>query len=464
MVRIILEDMKLNNNRRKPTILKKEVVPSDIPSKREREFYKDEIKKEKEVERVKEEKIDEYFKNKTSNIQRIQRTPQLKRKSKAIHKPILIIFIICILLGGVYWGGNFLQKATVTITSKHQAIIYNNKQFTASKDQTISNPVDFEIMIVSDNKPKKIILTDSKEVSVKATGSITLYNEFSLTPQKLSAGTFIMDSDGKTYKTDSLVTIPGYTIDENKKIISGQITANITSFLPGEAYNGDPQDFYISSFKGTAKYNKIYGKLKIPLTGGAQGLVYILNDLDKSGVNIIANSSLKEELLKQVKAQVPPGYILYPDALTFSYKIDDNFLSKTPDAEVPIDGTLSVVLLKEQSLVDNIIKISLLNISDDEFKEIKILDLDKLSFNFVDKQQIITKDMNSVSFLFTGNIDAVWNPDVEALKTKLLGVDKSAVLPIFRQDKGIASALVDIFPQWQKHIPNDVSKINIITK
>lgn len=458
MGRIIIEDMRFNKRERKIPSIKEVVLSPKLITPLD--DYKEKKEEIKEVEDKKESKILEYFKNKSLNKQRFQIPPQIKTKPKILHKFTFIVFILSIIVGGIYWGGNIFQRANITITSKHQIITSHNKQFIASKDSN-SNLINFEIMIISDKKLKNIILTKSKDVSIKAEGSITLYNEFSTKKELLSAGTFLSDNDGKAYKINNTVTIPGYKID-NKKIIPGQVVVNISSFLAGETYNGTPPDFYINSFKGTNKYNKIYGKLKSPLVGGASGLVYILDDRSKSNIDDIAQSSFKEDLLKQVKALVPPEYILYPDASIFSYKIGDNILSKTPEAEVPIEGFLSVVLLKEKSLIFNIIKNSLPGISSNELKEITISDLNKLSFSFVNKNQLITKSMNSVAFSFSGDVNAIWNPDEDILKTKLLGVNKNNVLSIFRQDPGISSALVKIFPPWQKYIPNDLSKINII--
>ena len=460
MVRIILEDIK-SNKEKKNLIVKREIASS--PGQTVKKYAQEEIKKDKEIEKENESKIDEYFKSRSREKPRLHRTPQIKTKSKILHKPILIIFIVCVIVGGIYWGGNIFQKANITITSKHQIITYDNKQFVAGKDQG-GNAIDFEIMITPDKKQESVILTDSKDVSIKAEGSVTLYNEFSANPQKLLAGTFLSDDSGKTYKTDAAVTIPGYTKDNNKIIIPGQVVVNISSFLAGDSYNGAPTDFYVNSFKGTTKYNKIYGKLESPISGGASGTVYMLDDINKKKIINIAESSFKNDLLKKVKAQVPPGYILYPRAMTFSYIIGDNILSKTPTAEVAISGVLSVVLLKEESLMDNIIKVSLPNIKGNELKEIKISDLSNLSFIFTNIDQLITKDMNSVSFALSGSVDAVWNPDIEILKTKLIGISKDNVLPIFGQDPGIASALVKISPPWQKYIPNNLSRINIITK
>ena len=306
------------------------------------------------------------------------------------------------------------------------------------------------------------MLTEPKDISIKAGGSVTLYNEFSTASQKLLAGTFLADEEGKAYKTDSIVVVPGYKLDKDKKIIPGQVSVSITAFLPGETYNGSPDNFYITSFKGTSKYSKIYGKLKSPLTGGISGLVYTLNDKDKLNIENMANFSFKEELMRKVIAQVPAGYILYPDAVSFDYKIDDDSVySKTPSAEIQIEGTFSVVLLNEESLLSNIIKVSLSDIGKEEISEIKIPNISELVFSFKDIDQLITKETNSIYFYLTGDLDAVWNPNLEILKTKLIGINKNEVLPIFRLDPGISSAIVKIFPPWQKYTPEDINKINI---
>lgn len=440
MNRIIIEDIKLNNKKK-----------FDLPKKTEFSSHILDIKK-KEIKKVP-----------ISRVERIGRTPRVRSKPRVIHKSTMIIFIICVLGGGVYFGGNMLQKADVNIIAKHQTINYKDKQFTATKDQSAGG-INFEIMIVSDKKNKNIILTDTKEVSLKAKGVVTLYNEFGLTPQKLLAGSFISDKDGKAYKIDNTVTIPGYKIGSDKKIIPGEIDVSVTSFLPGSAYNGNQSDFYISSFKNTPKYNKIYGKLKSELSGGAQGLVYVLNEDNKKTLDDIINSSLKNDLFSQVKAQVPPGYLLYPDAFNFSYKIDDNVFSETPDGKVQVEGTLSVVIIKEQSLIDSIMKTSLPNVKGDELKEVTLPDINNLTFSFTDENQVIAKELEQISFLLNGEMDAIWNPDIDKIKTNLVGVNKDNVASIFKQDPGISSASVKIFPLWQKNIPKDISRINIFTK
>lgn len=462
MARIIFEDMKLNKDRRQTTQKKeREPILSPVRIKEEIEHQKEIIKQQEKKEIEREEiKINEYIKSiKNHSESRLSMTPRVPTSKRAVKRPLIITFIFCIFIALAYLGGNIFEKADINITRKHEILTYKTKQFIAEKNS--NNGVNFEIMITPSKKSINLVLTEPKEVSIKAEGSITLYNEFSTKAEKISAGTFVSDEEGKTYKTNSTVTIPGFKT-ENKKIIPGQVSVSITSFLPGDAYNGSPTSFYINSFKGTNKYNKIYGKLKSPITGGASGLVYTLDEKSKINIDNIATTSFKEELLSQVKTLVPPGYIIYPGAITFSYDNLANILSKTAETTIDINGTLSVLLLEEESLIDNIIKVSLPNIKDqNELKEITIVDLDKLTFSFINKNQSITKEMDSIPFTLSGDVNAIWNPNIDILKTKLMGVYEDNVLPVFRQDPGISSALVKIFPPWQKYIPSDPVKINI---
>ena len=445
MARIIFEDIKSN---KKNTLDKKSIFSEKIIEDRD----------------IKKSFIIKNYPNDTSaSKQRIERTPQIKKEVKIIRKPILIFTILLILIGGIYYFGNLFYKADIILTPKEQIIKYDAQSFIASKNSK-DKGIEFEIMILSDKKLENITLTEPKEISQKAKGSIVLYNEFSSLPQKLLAGTFISDNEGKSYQTDDAVTIPGYSFDENKKIVPGQIIVNISSFLPGENYNGFQEDFYINSFKDTKKYDLIYGKLKNPIVGGALGLYYVPNESDKIKIENIAKTSLKEALYNQVKVLLPPLYVLYPNATNFSYTNNDNYFSKTPEAELEIEGNLTVILFKKESLSNMIIQKSFPGISKSEFDEIKITDLEALSFEFANKNQLITKDLDSVPFNLTGDINLIWNPDIDLLKTKLLGINKNQVLPILREDKGIVLASIRIFPPWKKGIPLDLSKIKITTK
>lgn len=374
-------------------------------------------------------------------------------------KFIFYLLLIILVLFGFYSFLNIFYKANISIEAKHELFTLKDKVFTTSKDE--NNLIPFEITIITEEDEETATLTDSENVSLKAKGEITLYNEYSTTPQSISSGTYISDDKGKTYMINTSVKIPGYKIEESK-VVPGQIDAKITAFLTGDSYNGNPNSFNIISFKNTPKYNKIYAKTKIPLTGGAQGLVYKLNSTKIDDLNKIANSSFKDYIMN--KLEIPDGYILYKDATTFSYQIDEGILSPTPKTKVKMTGKLSAIIFKEKDLSKYLLRVLLPKISKEEFSKLNPPEISKLKFNFTDVNQEITKDLKSLSFMLNGDIDVIWNPDVLSLSNSLRGVSKNKISDIFKQDVGIASVSVKIFPPWKNNLPKSSSRINITVK
>ncbi|MFA6386312.1 MAG: hypothetical protein WCW04_00875 [Candidatus Paceibacterota bacterium] len=394
-----------------------------------------------------------------SSVQRIPQTPIMPGGKRPFNKTILFFFILSILVGAYYLLSNVFLRADITITPKTKTFNIANEKIAASK----KNNVPFEVMIVGDSVYKDVILTSTLTASDKAKGEVTLYNGYSNKAEKIPVGSFISDEKGKTYKTDTTVSIPGYKQDKLKVIIPGQINVGITAFLAGETYNGSPTSFSINSFKGTAKYTKIYGHLKTPLTGGLAGLVYIMDDQEKA--DILSNSDLfKGELLRKLNASVPPGYILYPDAVNYSYNFTDKIVSKTPNLKLEIKANLSAFLVKESDLSNMIINRLLPDITKGERFEIVDPDLSLLSFNFTNKDQVINKETESFDFELTGNVVMNWKPGIENLKDRVVGKSKNEVLSIFKDDLGISKASVTIIPFWSKKLPNKVENINVVLK
>lgn len=451
----IFEDVKINSIKRvvKAPIQSDVVVDTDnhnptyVPTQTER----DDLSR---YEFLKKKKIS------TTPTKRMSDTPRIPNQGRPFNKNILYVFTLAVLLGIVYFLSTVFLHANVTVIPKNQTFDLKHQKFTSGKS---SQSVPFELMIVTDKEYRDIVLSNAKEVSIKAKGQIILYNEYSTKAQKITAGTFVSDEKGINYKTDTTVSIPPYTLDSSKKKIPGQVVVGITAFLPGDAYNGIRESFTINSFKGTDKFKKIYGKAKTAMEGGMIGLVYLMDEKEKANLNI-KTSDFREKLVRKLSAQVPVGYILYPDAMSFTYKVDNNISSKTPDTKIEIEGSLGAFLLKESELSNSLIHKLLPEIGEVERKEIQDPNLSSLSFNFINKDQSISKDIESFEFELTGSLPLLWMPNEETLKSQLLGKKKSEVIDIFKQDKAIVQASVKIIPFWSTKLPVDMKNINIIIK
>lgn len=453
MAKKLMEDMKSKGV--KITQISKEDVGS---TSRKTPIHKeDQVTPEKNREETK--LIKSIYERETS--QKISSTPKIKREKNGTRSIYKILLGVAILVGAVFYIGNLFQSAKINVVAKRDSFVFSGAQLTASNDE--STPIHFELMIVSNEDYKDVTLSKPETVSKKAKGEITFFNEYSTKAQTIIAKTFVSDPSGKTYETDKAISIPGYKTLSGV-IIAGQVSVPITASLPGDVYNGAPNDFVINAFKGTLKEKKIYAKLKAPLTGGAEGVVYALGPNEKGLVHAVAESSFKSNLIKKVNAEVPAGYLLYPNAMSFSYASDDESLFKTANAKVRITGTMSAIIIKQKDISDALIKNKLPNISPNEFKEIQVSDIASLVFNFSNQNQAITKDLKSLNFNLTGTAKATWAPDVETLRSSVKGVRKENLVSIFKNDPGIASASARIFPPWQAYVPDDLTKIHVEVK
>ncbi len=390
--------------------------------------------------------------------EKIYSTPQSRRRSGGMRKSFLVFFIIAVIFGGGYYISDMLHNVSIDMVNKRQTFDLDKKAFIAAKGADAS--VDFELMIVSMEDYKEITLSETDDVSYKAKGEVTFFNEFSTKAQTIAKNSYISDAAGKVYLTDKAITIPGYKT-VGGKIVPGEMAVTVTSFLAGSQYNNTETDYKINAYKGTAKATKMYAKLKTPITGGAEGVVYTLGDREKEIIKTNAETIFRNNLMKKVEAEVPPGYVLYNEASQFLYDTNSEEMFNQPNARVMIKGTMSSIILHKEDLSKVLINNLLPKISEKEIKEISITDVSKLKFAFTEEGRLITKDMNSIGFTLTGSIEAVWSPDLAQLKEQIKGAHKNNLVEIFKADPGIVSATAKIFPPWYSYLPEDVSKIKV---
>lgn len=386
--------------------------------------------------------------------------PNLVTKSKS-YRSLILIFMsaIVVIVGAIIIVNKYFSYAHVYVSAKNYAYNFDKEEFTARKDD--NTPLHFEIMIVDGENSESAVFTDSKDVSTKAIGDVVIYNKFSTTAQKLLINTKLSDDKKHIYTTNKEVTIPGYTTLSGK-VVPGSVTVGITAAGAGPEYNGDPRDFSIVGFAGTAKASKIYARSSTPLTGGESGQFYVLSAQTKGEAIANGGIALYNKLMKKFLAQVPPGYMAYPGSMQFTKKLsDDVFQSKTSDGIVTISGTLSAPIFKKSEVLETIIHSAYPEVKDKELAEISSPKMDSLTFEYSDPTTTISKTTDNVKFKFSGEDTLVWHPDIELLKSKLSGAKVDDLNNIFNTDPGIYKATAKFTPPWQNTVPNNLEHIKI---
>jgi len=345
-------------------------------------------------------------------------------------------------------------KADVVINPKIKDVVLN-ENLSANKDSN-SNGLFFNLVAVDGVETKTIEASGEKSVSTSATGSIVLYNSFSFSPQTLNVDTKLEGSNGKIYKIQKKIIIPGM----NKNGVPGQIGVGIYANTAGPDYNSGPLDFKVLGFKGTSKYSKFKGRSKAgtTITGGFTGKVPDISLADKTIAISEMRNNMKTDFLK--KATYPDGFILYKDAV-FLKTDDSNIVSvynADKSATLKLSGTLYGIILKEKDITK---KIAQDNVDKYDGSDVYIPNIKDLTFSLPNKDTISFADIQNITFNLSGPTKIVWKVDLDKFTADLLGKSKKDFSQILSQYSNIDSATLTITPIWKMSIPDSLKDVNV---
>ena len=345
------------------------------------------------------------------------------------------------------------SKAVVTINPKVKDISLNNS-FSADKD-TSSQGLVFNLVVIGGEEKKAIPSTTTKAVTASATGVVTLYNAFSTSSMTLAINTQLDGSNGKIYKTVKRITIPAMS----KTGTPGKVEVGVVASSPGEEFNSEPLDFKVTNFKGTNKYDKIYGRSQNDITGGLKGTFPVIGEEEKVATLDSLKSNLNDKLIQKATDQIPEGFILFKDAVFLTTK-DANLVPETNSSTVPVGltGTLYGFLLDEASLTK---KIAGSTMSDYDGSDVFIPNIRDLKFSLADKENVSFSDVKNIRFNLSGNIKVVWRFDTKQFINDVIGEPKTIFSQVLAKYPNINSADLVIEPFWRSSFPEKKESILI---
>jgi hypothetical protein len=227
-------------------------------------------------------KIESFFSQKRTNeevAEEKKETPvQLSKEiaSKKTGRYVLwfgvTVFAIILLVVSYF----ILPKASILVSTKNETKSQQTKisgKIGISQIEYENEAIPLQEVSIAEEFSRNFPVSGEKTVSnQKARGKVTLYNEFSSSPQSLVATTRLLSEDGKLFRLVKGVTIPG-TKKEGESVQAGTVEADVAADEAGEDFNINPGKFTIPGFKdsGSGKYEKIYAKSEAPMGGGGKG-------------------------------------------------------------------------------------------------------------------------------------------------------------------------------------------------
>ncbi|MEK7179380.1 MAG: hypothetical protein AAB727_03970 [Patescibacteria group bacterium] len=357
---------------------------------------------------------------------------------------------------------SLLEKATIKITPKQERASLE-APFSAFRGGTSLTGLPFEVMRLEGAEAKRLPTTEVKNVAEKASGEVTIFNNYNSQSQRLIKNTRFKTPEGLIYRIQESVVIPGQK-KTGGETVPGSVTVTVYADEPGEKYNIGLTDFTIPGFSGTPRFDAFYARSKTPMAGGFEGIVKTVSDEKRRIAEDELKKILREKLFEEAMSQKPDDLVLYPDAVFISFapskRKAEADIGKN-EVEIGVTGTLEAFIFRSDALSDIIGRAIIPSLPADQ--SVTVRNLDELTFTLHDKDIVKPDIVKTISFSLKGAPYIVWGFDEEALKKDTVGVSKDAFKALLDGYPAIQKAEVILRPFWKRSFPENIERVEIKT-
>jgi hypothetical protein len=387
---------------------------------------------------------------------------ELHRRKRKKH--IVFFSILLAALVALYSVGMQITRTKVIVTERTIPFTLE-KNILEIPHETVGDPkrLSFQTMTVSSQIQRAIFASELTQVTGKAKGNIIFFNEYSKTPVSMKSGTRLVGSNGKTYQTQQSTTIAGYTVDSTKKKLAGTSSSiPVIALDTGSAANSTGLSFTISGYTGSKK-SQVYARSVGGLLGGESGMMHTVSEAERPGILESLKTQLTERLRRETRAQIPPGFITYPDLQFVSIDTDSLDLEgEGIQFTTTIKGSM-VSYLIPQSLFESAIAKETL--SDHSYTTVSIPSVATL---LVSPKSAIpansTTPPNSISIEVSGQGTIITKAPLSKIQEALIGQKRGMFDSIITSFPEVASAQFRMTPFWAPFFPKQEQHITVTTK
>jgi hypothetical protein len=394
-----------------------------------------------------------------SGIRKPARRPNFSfpKINLSARKIIIGAVVILILAAGVYAAAVYLPRVTVILTLK-QTPWSISSNFEAKQDASLnasSSLVAAELFSQDKNITQFYDATGKSNVSQKATGVIKIFNAYSSAPQELVATTRFVTPDGKIYRLNNTIVVPGAQV-VGGKITPSSISAPVTADKAGDSYNiGPVSHFSIPGFSGTARYNGFYGSSDQPMTGGFIGIKQVptANDIAaaKQSITSALSSILNPNLFLN---QLPSGFKIIDGASTTT--VDKIIVSPDTNSQgqfnVFAQGTVKVLGFQENDIKSI-------------FSSIwqNITGYPTVARDLTLNYKLIKADFKNNQLDFQVNASATLVSAISAddFRNQITGKSEDDLRSLILGLPGVDKANISFWPFWVHGVPKNKNWVNI---
>ncbi len=370
-----------------------------------------------------------------------------------------IVVVVLVALGVITWG---FGRVTIAIAFQktpwsYQANVTADPSVTQTAAGAAAVTIHAQVFTTQKNITQSFPATGNANVSLKAQGTITIYNAYSSAPQELVATTRFVTPDGKLFRLVSGVTVPGAQVT-NGQIVPSSITAQVTADQAGDSYNVGPVDkLTIPGFQSSPKYDGFYGTLASGTSGGFIGKKAVPTAADIAAAKSKVSATLQSSLTSDLTASYPSGFKILSGAtnVTVAKVTVNTSTDANGNFSVFGDATLQAIGFDETALKAYLLAQAQSTEASSTFSA------NTLTLNYGTPQANFTKGIISFPLSAQGSLEPIFvEGDFKAsIAGKSMGDARAAIANIPQLANGTISA----WPMWLWSIPSNPAKIQITT-
>ena len=349
------------------------------------------------------------------------------------------------------------RDTTVTLLARSRAITFDQSaQFIAYPSGTVATgTLSYTRSEIKSSDSETVDGTGTVAAQMKASGTVTVYNNYSISSVRLVKNTRFETPSGLLFRAPADILIPG-----KHGTVPGRVDVTIVADQAGQEYNIAPiPRLSIPGLKSNVPmYANVYAQSSKPMEGGFAGNQVGVADAVRKAAVAAIRARLAQEISRSIESLNSATSTVFAELAQVTYvdmpDVDDTngkvHIYESVRAEVPIlDPNILAASVAHMSNID--INNSLVTLS-------KGTGYGALMASSTP----IVLGTDALNFSLVGQASLVWNIDTRGLAQALAGKDQSVFQTLIGGFPGIETAHARIEPFWKSTFPTDPSKIHMI--
>lgn len=346
-----------------------------------------------------------------------------------------------------------LRPTRVDVTPRTHTITFGEESFAAAPvDSATGGTLSYTVQTI-ELEDSEVVASDGVVYGEdKATGNITVYNNYQDTPLKLIKNTRFATASGLIFRTPAEVIVPA-----KKGSTAGKIQITVVADQPGDQYNVPAGKLTLPGLKSTAAmYAGVYAESTEAFSGGFVG--------ERPGVAagaleaaISAVRARLEVKARESVAQIPESSIAFLELAQITYQSQPNTTEAGGGVRVHQKAIVSIPTFARDAFIAEVGRSA---IGSSDPATIRLVRGE--GFGATSSGTAVVLGTDTLSFGLAGSVRLVWDIPTEDLQRALAGKDRSAFESIAGTFTSIQEARARIEPFWKDVFPADPTAIKIV--